>query len=172
MGNGDGGSGGGGDQYSLMQEAHQKATKDSFCLLSAKPLDQCEPAELTVDLPAGEGVLPIYNNLGATEHLLAQAAFDHGSGGTSAKFYIQSSLDKEVSWFDVICFAFTTSSARKLASATLGDEEVNPENAEDGTLPDNTTFHGVLGDVFRVKYKIVGVYANTTIRVTGLAKSF
>lgn len=159
----------GGDLYSLMQEAYQKATKDAFCFLSGRLLEDCEPMELTIDLPVGTGVLPIYNNLGATEHLIAQATFNYGSGGTSAKFYIQSSLDLKVSWFDVLAFEFEQESSKEVAVATLDEQKAIA--ITDGTLNVNQPCK-VMGDVFRVKYIIVGAYVNTTVSLTGIAKSF
>jgi len=165
---------GSGDYYALIQEAHQKATKDSVCFLSGGPPEDCSYWGIDGQpVPAaGTGVWPAYNNLGATEHLVAQAKFTYGSGGTTAKFYIQSSFDKERTWFDIMCFAFAKTTARKIGLSTLGVEEANPENIEDAELADNTSRNGVLGDVFRVKYVIVGTYVDSRICIAGIAKSF
>lgn len=165
---------GSGDHYALMQEAHQKATKDSVCFINAVSIEECEDRLASGKLvPAtGTGIWSSYNNLGATEHLVAQAKFTYGSGGTSAKFYIQTSLDGQVTWFDIICFAFTNESARKIGHATLGVEEANPEDIEDAELQDNMSRNGVMGDVFRIKYVIVGSYVDTRICISGIAKSF
>lgn len=162
------------DYYDSMREATQKATKDTVCFLTGNPPKECPFwAEGGIPIPAaGMDVWPVYNNLGATEHLIAQAKFTYGSGGTTAKFYIQSSLDKEKTWFDVMCFAFAKTSARKVGQSTLGIEEADPENAEDASLADNKSRNGALGDVFRVKYVIAGDYADSRICISGIAKSF
>lgn len=162
----------GGDYYQLVQEATQKATKDPISFVEGVALGEVQyPGGRSVPA-AGTGAWPAYNNLGAAEHLAVQARFTYGSGGTSAKFYLQSSLDGENTWFDVICFAFTTASARKIAAASLGVEEANPGAIEDGELLDNKARQGVLGDVFRIKYVITGTYVDSTICIAGIAKSF
>lgn len=161
-----------GDYYELLREATQKATKDLVSFAEGVILPDVQYPGGRAVPAAGTGVWPAYNNLGAAEHLATQARFTYGSGGTSAKFYLQSSLDGEGTWFDVICYAFTNTSRRVIAAASLGVEEANPEAIEDGTLLDNTARQGVLGDVFRIKYVIVGNYVDSTICIAGIAKSF
>ncbi len=162
---------GGGDFYALMAEATQKATKDLISFVEGVRYADRKHSD-GIAVPAGVGVWPSYNNLGAAQHVTVQARFVYGSGGTSAKFYLQSSLDNELTWFDVICFAFTNQSKRFIAAASLGMEEANPEAIEDGELMNNTARQGVLGDVFRVKYVIVGDYVDSRISMSGIAKSF
>lgn len=161
----------GGDYYSQVREAMQGATKDAISFVEGCLVSEAYPGGRLVPA-AGEGVWPAYNNLGSVEHIIAQARFRYTSGGTSARFYLQSSLDNELTWFDVICFSFALTSRRVIASASLGVEEANPETIEDGTLADNTARQGVLGDVFRIKYKIVGDYVDSFICIAGIAKSF
>ena len=163
---------GGGDFYALMQEATQKATKDLVSFVEGKLFAERENTDGIAIPAAGTGVWPSYNNLGAAQHVTAQARFVYGSGGVSAKFYLQSSLDNELTWFDVISWAFTNQSKQLIAAASLGMEEANPEPIEDAELMDNTARQGVLGDVFRIKYKIVGDFVDSRISISGIAKSF
>ncbi len=164
----------GGDYYALMQEATQKATKDPISFAEGVALPDTEYNGGRPVPAAGTGVWPAYNNLGAAQHVAAQAKFTYGSAGVgaSAKFYLQSSLDDGLTWFDVICFAFANQSKRMIAAASLGMEEANPEAVEDGELADNTARQGVLGDVFRVKFVIDGDYVDSSICIAGIAKSF
>ncbi len=165
---------GGGDYYALMAEATQKATKDLISFVEGVRYADRQHSDGIAIPVAGVGVWPSYNNLGAAQHVTAQARFVYGSAGAgaSAKFYLQSSLDGELTWFDVICFAFANQSKRMIAAASLGMEEANPEAVEDGELMDNTARQGVLGDVFRIKYKIEGTFVDSRISISGIAKSF
>lgn len=162
----------GGDFYAEMAEATQKATKDLISFVEGELFKDRQNLDGIAIPAAGTGVWPSYNNLGAAQHVTAQARFVHGSGGTSAKFYLQSSLDDGLTWFDVICWAFTNQSRQFIAAASLGMEEANPEAIEDGELLDNTARQGVLGDVFRIKYIITGDYVDSRISISGIAKSF
>lgn len=91
----------------------------------------------------------------------AQAVFTYGSGGTTAKFFLQNSLDG-ANWYDVACFAFTTSSATRLASVAHGGGTalITPT---DGSLTDSTALAVVpLGSDWRVKQITTGTYAGST----------
>lgn len=158
------------DFYDSMREATQSATKDPVSFVEGKLLAESQYSGGRPVPAAGTGVWPAYNNLGAAEHVVAQARFTYGSGGVSATFYLQSSLDGELTFFDVICFAFTTSSQRLLALSGLS--KLNPAAADDATLQDNKSASNVLGDVFRVKYVIEGTFVDSFICIAGIAKSF
>jgi hypothetical protein len=98
-----------------------------------------------------------------------QAKFVYGSGGTDAQFWIQTSFDQGVTWCDVMNFAFTTASARKVGAITTVN--VTPVAPTDGTLASNTITNGLLGPQFRVKYTTTGTYAGgTTIYISGILK--
>lgn len=96
-----------------------------------------------------------------TKHILVHSNFTYGSGGTAAKFYLQSSADEGVTWFDVACLAHTTSSLRRIVSTTL-DVDGTLTTASDGALTDNTKLTGLCGDRLRLKYTTTGTYASTT----------
>lgn len=95
--------------------------------------------------------------------IAAQLRLAYGSGGTSIKAYLQTSLDQGVTAIDVACFTFLTASAvkaRNLSALTPKTTDVVPT---DGALTDDTSVDGVLGDRFRLKIVSVGVYAGSTV---------
>lgn len=95
--------------------------------------------------------------------LVAQATFDYGSGGTSAKAWVQTSLDNGTTWVDIMSFAFTTADAKKVSSVSTDVAPASQAFAPaDGALSDNTVVNGVLGDRLRVKYTTTGTYAGDT----------
>jgi hypothetical protein len=102
--------------------------------------------------------------LGAT----IQVRFSYGSGGTTCKVYVQTSLDQGDTWFDVYCAAFTTSSATKVVNLSGLTAKTTAATPGDGALTDDTAVDGVFGDRFRVKVTSTGTYAgNTSIAVRG-----
>jgi hypothetical protein len=95
-----------------------------------------------------------------------QVRFAYGSGGTTAKVYVQTSLDQGTTWIDIACAAFTTSSATKLFNLSGLTAKTTPANPTDGAMTDDTSLDGVLGDRLRVKVTTTGTYAtNTTVAV-------
>lgn len=99
------------------------------------------------------------------QYIVAQANFTYGSGGTTAKYFIQTSLDGGVTWCDIMCFAFTTASARKVQAVISTTALAAGVTPTDGTLADNTILSGLLGPIYRVKRIIAGVYVATSIRI-------
>jgi hypothetical protein len=94
--------------------------------------------------------------------LLVQMRLAYGSGGTSIKAYLQTSLDGGTTPIDIACFTFTTAGAvkvRNLSALTPKTTDVTPS---DGALTDDTSVDGVLGTIFRLKVVSVGVYAGST----------
>lgn len=111
---------------------------------------------------AGTAIGGTVTGLAGAKHAVIQAAFDHGSGGTSAKFYVQNSLDGTTNWYDVACFAFTTADATRLAAVSHsgGTALITPT---DGSLTDSSALAVVpLGDAWRVKQITTGTYADAT----------
>jgi hypothetical protein len=94
--------------------------------------------------------------------LVMEAIFTYGSGGTSAKAWVQTSLDGGTTWVDIACFAFTTSTANKVATVSARTPVTTVYAPTDGTLGDDTVKDGILGDRVRVKYTTVGTYADST----------
>lgn len=102
--------------------------------------------------------------------LALQAHFQYGSGGTSTKAWVQTSVDGGTTWVDVACFAFATAAGRKVAAVHALASQT-PVDASDGALADNTVLNGPLGDRLRVKLTTTGTYGgNTRLTVTAVAK--
>lgn len=102
--------------------------------------------------------------------LQLQAKFVYGSGGTTAKFWVQTSFDAGATWVDIANFAFTTASLNKIAGVNvfLAATHATPTDA---TLADNTVNNGLLGEMVRVKYTTTGTYAtSTTIEIRANVK--
>ena len=98
------------------------------------------------------------------------ASFVYGSGGTTAKFWVQTTIDGTI-WHDIANFAFTTASLNKEASC-LGLAAHTHRTVTDVTLADNTVINGFLGNKLRVKYTTTGTYAgDTTIEIRGTLKA-
>ena len=93
------------------------------------------------------------------------ARFAWGSGGTSAKAYVQVTLDDGQTWIDVACFAFTTASATRVINLSGLTPQTSQITPSDGSMSDNTAQDGVLGSAMRVKLVTVGTYANTILSV-------
>lgn len=93
------------------------------------------------------------------------ARFAYGSGGTSAKAYVQVTLDDGQTWIDVACFAFTTTSATKVINLSGLTPKTTPITPSDGAISDDTFVDGVLGSAMRVKLATTGTYSNTVLSV-------
>lgn len=91
-----------------------------------------------------------------------QANFTYGSGGTSLKVDLETSIDQGTTWLPICRIAFTTASAEKVANVS----GLTPKTtaAALSTPSDDSCTDAVLGDRLRVKITSVGTYAgNTTI---------
>jgi hypothetical protein len=98
----------------------------------------------------------------APQSLAIEADFVYGSGGTSVKAWVQTSLDGGESWIDIANFAFATTSAKKVANLSSLTPVSTLYTPTDGSLADNTVKDGILGPMFRVKTTSVGTYAGGT----------
>jgi len=82
--------------------------------------------------------------------------FGYGSGGTSIDVFLQTSHDGGANWKDTARFGqLTTSSARAIWRAS----------AADSVLDLDQQFAAPFSSWWRVKFTVVGSYANTTLRV-------
>jgi hypothetical protein len=91
-----------------------------------------------------------------------QIKLAYGSGGTTLKVYVQTSLDQGSTWVDVSCSAFTTASATKIVNLSGLTPKTTAATPSDGAMTDDTALDGVLGDRFRVKITSTGTYAGST----------
>lgn len=133
-------------------------------------------APLTITAAVGAtGTTPVVFLAGMT-HLVGEAIFVYGSGGTNATAYIQTSLDGGTTWVDIICFQFTTASLSKVSAVTsniaFAASAYVPIAPTDGALTANTSVQGILGDRVRLKYVTTGTYAaSTTLAVYAIVKA-
>lgn len=87
----------------------------------------------------------------------------YGSGGTTVKAYVQTSLDQGTTWIDVACVVFGTASETRLLNLSALTAKTTSIEPTDGTLTDDTAVDGILGDRLRVKITSTGTYASTTL---------
>jgi hypothetical protein len=92
-----------------------------------------------------------------------QARFVYGSGGTTCKAYVQTSIDQGTTWIDVACLAFATTNATKVVNLSGMTPVTTPATPVDGALADNSSLDGILGDRLRVKVISTGTYAGGTV---------
>jgi hypothetical protein len=85
-----------------------------------------------------------------------------GSGGTTLKVYVQTTLDQGDTWVDVACAAFLVASATKVINLSGLTPKTTAATPTDGAMTDDTALDGVLGDRWRVKITSTGTYAGST----------
>jgi hypothetical protein len=103
---------------------------------------------------------------GGARNLTLQANFTYGSSGTTVKAYVQTSIDNGLTWCDIACFAFATTTARKIFNLSGATPVTTQATPSDGSLTDNTSVDGILGPLFRVKTVTTGTYGgSTTLRI-------
>lgn len=93
--------------------------------------------------------------------VVLQADFVYGSGGTTLKAWIQSTVDGS-NWYDVACFAFTTASKRRMFNLSARTPITAIVTPGDAALADDTAVDGVLGHSLRVKLTSTGTYAGAS----------
>jgi hypothetical protein len=107
-------------------------------------------------------VTPAIQLTGRPRSIVAQFNLVYGSGGTTFDFYLQTSIDKGVTWTDIANFHATTASLRRLinlSSVTAVTTQVTPT---DGSMTANTAQDGIVGTWLRGKYTSTGTYAGGT----------
>lgn len=92
-----------------------------------------------------------------------QARLAYGSGGTSIKAYLQTSLDDETTAVDIACVVFGTASEVVLLNFSGLTPKTTQVNPSDGALADDTCIDGILGDRLRMKLVVTGTYAGQTV---------
>jgi hypothetical protein len=95
-------------------------------------------------------------------HLSVQANFTVGGGGTSGNCYVQTSFDGGANWCDIINFAFTSSSSRRIANLSSLTPVTTLATPTDGSLANNTCIDGFIGPLIRTKVSTTGTYSAAT----------
>ena len=96
-----------------------------------------QPIPITTAL-TGNTALAGEIQTGHISDIVFTAKFTYGSGGTTAKAYVQTTLDGGVSWIDIASFAFTTSSATKISALKAATAVTAAYAGTDGSLADDT----------------------------------
>ncbi len=127
-----------------------------ICLLPATVITTA----VTGVTSTGNALVP---SLAGATYLVALGKFVYGSGGTTAKFWIQTSYDGGLTWNDIMNHAFTTASATKVSAVNAYIAPAAQSGAQtDATLADGSIVNGIIGDRVRVKYTTTGTYAGST----------
>ncbi len=109
--------------------------------------------------------------LAGMKYVVVEAIFTYGAGGTTAKAFVQTSLDGGLTWFDIMCFSYTTSSASKVSAVTITTALAAAVVPGSSALTADTILSGVLGDRLRVSVTTTGTYTTaTTLALTGIVK--
>ena len=104
--------------------------------------------------------------------LTFEAIFTYGSGGSTAKSYLQTSLDGGATWIDIGHASFTTATASKLFPINGVGSMPAATAPTDGSLAADTVLDGVLGEFIRTKVVTTGTYAGgTTLLIAAVAKT-
>lgn len=100
-----------------------------------------------------------------------QVRLGYGSGGTTIRVYLQTSLDQGQTWIDIAAVLFTTAGGVQVVNLSGLDKLTAWTTPTDGALADNTVLDGVLGDQLRAKIITTGTYAGgTLVSVRGVAR--
>lgn len=122
----------------------------------------------------GEVITSAPDNQGATQGYLANldgmlgatisCNFVYGSGGTTCRVTVETTLNQGATWIEVARFSFATSSLEKvfnLSGITDKASAITP-----GAQSDDTAVAGIFGDRWRAKVTSTGTYAgNTSVSV-------
>lgn len=128
-------------------------------------------AETTITTAVTGALSTAIVDLEGMKYLVVQAIFTYGSGGTTAKFWVQTSFDNGTTFTDVMCFSFTTSSATKFQAVKIYIALAANQSNSDAALAANSILDGVLGSQLRVKYSTTGTYSgSTTIKLDAVIK--
>ena len=106
----------------------------------------------------------------AMKSLTLQCNFTYGSGGTSAIYRVQTTIDG-TNWIDIAAFDHATASLRRVFNLSGRTPVTTIYTALDGTLTADTAKDGLIGTKLRVKRTTVGTYAgDTTVVITALLR--
>jgi hypothetical protein len=113
-------------------------------------------------------------DLAGMSNVDCQMRFIYGSGGTSVRACLQSSLDYGVTAFDVAIVDFLLATSTALLEVAIQSAILlNASISDGGTLLGGGAATaglkaGMLGDRLRMKIVVVGAYVNTTLAIRAL----
>lgn len=102
-------------------------------------------------------------NLDGILSMTAYLRFAWGSAGTSARAYVQTSLDQGSTWCDIACVLFGTAAEAAVLNFSALTPKTTQVNPTDGTLSDDTAIDGIIGTEVRLKIVTTGTYATQTV---------
>jgi hypothetical protein len=120
-------------------------------------------ADLSITTAVTSLALTPINGLEGMEELSVEFNFAYGSGGTTLKAWLQTSLSQGTRWRDLACFAATTASKQRDFSLrrTLDSALWTPGN---GVLADDIIASSIVfGDQLRLLLTTTGTYAGGTV---------
>lgn len=102
-----------------------------------------------------------------------QLNWTYTSGGTTADFWIQTSLDGGGSWIDVAHFGPNLIATTRLilnieTTASIATGYVATDGTFGTTGTTTTVANGIYGNLWRVKYTTTGTYVGTTARIDAI----
>ena len=120
----------------------------------------------------GTASTAVPTGVGSAVAVTLTVTFVYGSGGTTLKVWIQTSLDGGTTWIDIACMTATTSSKVNVCNLSGRTPVTTLYAPLDGTLADDTCKDGIVGPLFRTKRTTTGTYAGgTTLSVVALVKA-
>jgi hypothetical protein len=121
--------------------------------------------EVITSLPDASGNTVAYaDRLDDMKAATLQVTFTYGSGGSTLKCMIETTLDQGQTWVEVARAAFTTASAEKLFNLSALTEKLAAYAP--AALSDDVGLSGFFGDRWRAKVTSTGIYGgNTSVSV-------
>lgn len=92
--------------------------------------------------------------------------FAYGSGGTTAKAFVQTTVDGGENWQDVACFAFLLASGVKEFTVSGLTPVTTAYTPTQASMADDTCKDGIVGAAWRVVLVTTGTYANSNMIVS------
>lgn len=89
-----------------------------------------------------------------------QANFTYGSGGTTVRLMIETSLDQGTTWIEVWRALFGTASEENVINLSALTPKTSPVTP--AALSDDTCLDGIFGPRWRAKITSTGTYAGNT----------
>lgn len=119
-------------------------------------------ASLGITTALSASAQTVIEDLDGMSSVTLEVAFGYGSGGSTAKAWVQTSFDGGTTWRDIALFEFTTASAVKFATLQTNSSKAVTAYA---ALSAEGVNDNILGDRLRAVVTTTGTYANSTLAV-------